>query len=53
MTRNLDKARGFVNGAIATVFEDLGDGVFVAQLFESGNMVLVHPIKENGIKFLP
>ncbi len=23
LTRNLDKARGFVNGAIATVFEDL------------------------------
>ena len=42
-----------MNGAIAKVFEDLGEGVFVAQLLETGNLVLVHPIKENGIKFLP
>ena len=39
LTRNLDKSQGFVNGAIATVFENLGDGVFVAQLLETGNMV--------------
>ena len=53
LTRNFDKQRGFVNGAIAKVFEDLGDGVFVAQLLETGNMVLVHPMKENDYKFLP
>ena len=53
LTRNFDKQRGFVNGAIAKVFEDFGDGVSIAQLFETGNMVLVHPMKENGYTFLP
>ena len=54
LTRNFDKTRGFVNGALAFVFEPLhGNEVFVAQLLESGNMVLVHPMEENGIKFLP
>ena len=53
LTRNFDKSRGFVNGAIAKVFEDLGEGVFVAQLLETGNLVLVHPMKENDYEFLP
>ena len=53
LTRNLDKTRGFVNGALAFVFEPLGRGVFVAQILETGNMVLVHPMKENDMIFLP
>ena len=54
LTRNFDKTRGFVNGAVAEVFEPLdGNAVFVAQLIESGNMVLIHPMEEGGRKFLP
>ena len=54
LTRNLDKQRGFVNGATAVVYESLrGNAVFVARLLGSGNLVLVHPMQENGFRFLP
>ena len=54
LSRNLDKARGFVNGALATVVEALrGHAVFVAKLHYSGNYVLVHPMEEDGARFLP
>ena len=53
LTRNQDKMRGFVNGALARVFDELDTGVLIAQLIESGNMVLVHPMEENGMTFLP
>ena len=53
LTRNFDKSRGFVNGALARVFDELGDGVIIAQLIESGNMVLIHPMEEKGMTFLP
>ena len=54
LTRNLDKQRGFVNGATGTVCESLcGNRVFTVQLDDTGNMVLVHPMEENGQLFLP
>ena len=40
LTRNMDKTRGFVNGAYAEGVESLdGDRVFTARLPSSGNMV--------------
>ena len=49
LTRNLDKQRGFVNGATGTVCESLcGNRIFTVQLHDTGNMVLVHPMEENG-----
>ena len=54
LTRNLDKARGFVNGALAVGYESLrGDEVFIVRLLSSGNLVLVHPVEEKGQRFLP
>ena len=54
LTRNFDKTRGFVNGALAEVCEALrGNSVFTARLIGTGNMVLVHPMEENGERFLP
>ncbi len=54
LSRNLDKQRGFVNGALATVSESLrGNAIFVAKLVGTGNMVLVHPMEEEGAVFLP
>ena len=54
LSRNLDKRRGFVNGAIAVVVEALhGNAVFVAKLVGTGNLVLVHPIRDQGSTFLP
>ena len=57
LTRNLDKTRGFVNGALAQVEEVLstdatGVNVFTAKL-SIGTMVLVHPIVMNKKVFLP
>ena len=54
LTRNYDKDRGFVNGALAVVCESLrGNAVFTARLVGTGNMVLVHPTVEKGERFLP
>jgi len=56
LTRNLDKARGFVNGALGQVDQVLRDDedvvVFSLRLL-SGTMVLVHPICFHGKTFLP
>ena len=52
--RNLDKPRGFVNGALAEVVTSLrGNAVFVAKLLQSGNYVLIHAMREDGAVFLP
>ena len=32
LTRNQDKHRGFVNGALAVLYEELSDGVILARL---------------------
>ena len=54
LSRNFDKVRGFVNGALATVVESLrGNEVFVAKLHATGDYVLVHPMEEDGQRFLP
>ena len=53
LTRNLDKDRGFVNGAVGTIDEVLSPCVFTLKL-SSGVMVLVHPIHAGGERpFLP
>ena len=50
----MDKTRGFVNGAYAEGVESLdGDRVFTARLLSSGNVVLIHPLEEEGSRFLP
>jgi hypothetical protein len=54
LSRNFDKQRGFVNGAVGEVVEPLrGNAVFVARLLGTGNLVLVHPMEEDGQVFLP
>ena len=54
LSRNFDKQRGFVNGSLAVIVEALkGNAVFVARLIGTGNYVLVHPMEENGARFLP
>ena len=54
LCRNFDKKRGFVNGAIGIVVESLhGNAVFVVRLIGTGNLVLVHPMREHGETFLP
>ena len=54
LSRNLDKSRGFVNGALCMVIEKLnGNGFFIARLLGSGNYVLIHPMEEAGARFLP
>jgi hypothetical protein len=56
LTRNLDKARGFVNGALGQIDEvfrhDRGVVVFSLRLV-SGTMVMVHPVSYSGETFLP
>ena len=54
LTRNFDKARGFVNGALCIVRESLnGNAIFIAQLLSTGNLVLLFPMEEDGARFLP
>ena len=54
LTRNFDKTRGFVNGAVGEVVESLrGNAAFVVRLVGTGNLVLVHPMEEDGQLFLP
>ena len=54
LTRNFDKQRGFVNGAVGEVWESLrGNSCFVVRLLGTGNFVLVHPMDEDGRRFLP
>ena len=54
LTRNEDKDKGFVNGAFGEVHESLrGNGVFSVRLLETGNMVIVSPMEEDGQVFLP
>ena len=49
LSRNLDKSRGFVNGALCMVIDTLqGNAIFIAKLLGSGNYVLIHPMEEHG-----
>jgi hypothetical protein len=47
LTRNLDKGRGFVNGAIGVVVDVLSPCVAVLRL-TTGNLVLLHPVSCGG-----
>ena len=47
LTRNLDKDRGFVNGAIGTVVKALTDHIFIVRL-TTGNLILLHPVSGGG-----
>ena len=53
LTRNLDKPRGFVNGALGTVQVVLGQYCAIVKL-TNGTLVLLHPVaNESGVPFLP
>ena len=64
LTRNLDKERGFVNGAIGIIKHVLnasnpydetaatGADAFVLETLE-GHVLLVHPVRIDGVTFLP
>ncbi|CAE8634707.1 unnamed protein product [Polarella glacialis] len=51
-TRNVDKERGFVNGALAEVEYVLRKDVFVAKT-PTGVRILVHPVMYDGEHFMP
>jgi hypothetical protein len=52
LTRNVDKERGFVNGAVAEIEYVLKKDVFVART-PSGVRILVHPVQYDGHHFMP
>ena len=51
-TRNVDKERGFVNGAVAIVEHVLRKDVLVA-CTPGGIPILAHPAQYDGIQFMP
>ena len=54
LTRNENKQRAFVNGALCVVDRCLdGNRIFTARLLGTGNMILIHPMKDDGGVFLP
>lgn len=52
LTRNLDKDRGFVNGAIGTIVHMLSPCTFVLKT-DRGVMLVVHPVAQDGKVFMP
>ena len=52
LTRNVDKQRGFVNGALGTVEHVLHKSVFVMRTAR-GVRILVHPVCVDGKFFMP
>ena len=53
LTRNLDKPRGFVNGALGTVEVVLGPYCAILRL-TNGTLVLLHPVaNDSAVPFLP
>ena len=56
LTRNLDKRRGFCNGAMGQVVDVLhsdGMNVIFTMRLTHGTMVIVHPIQIGDDRFLP
>ena len=52
LTRNVDKERGFVNGAVAQIEYVLRKNVFIAKT-PRGVRILVHPVQYDGNYFMP
>ena len=52
LTRNLDKDRGFVNGAIGTIVCMLSPCNFILKT-DRGIMLMVHPVAQDGKVFMP
>ena len=52
LSRNLDKSRGFVNGALCAIRQVLARNVAVVELF-SGTYVLLHPVTDGELTLLP
>ena len=52
LTQNLDKERGFVNGATGVITQVLEPDVFVVTTSE-GVLILVHRVQQQRLKFLP
>ena len=52
LSRNLDKPRGFVNGALCTIVEVLSRAVAVVEL-TNGKLCLLHPVSDGNKTFLP
>jgi hypothetical protein len=53
LTRNLDKERGFVNGALGLVVDILQANRIFTVRVSTGSMLLVHPIVQGDRLFLP
>ena len=52
LTRNVDKERGFVNGALAVIEWILADDVFIVKT-QAGVRILVHPVTLDKQSFVP
>ena len=52
LTRNVDKERGFVNGAVCDIVHKLRKNVFIAKT-PRGVHLLVHPVQYDGVEFMP
>ena len=52
LTHNIDKERGFVNGNTGVVRSMLRADVFILQS-DQGTPILIHPVTQQGRKFLP
>ena len=52
LTQNLDKEKGFVNGAMGVITQVFEPDVFAVRTLE-GTLLLVHRIQQQRLKFLP
>ena len=52
LTQNLDKERGFVNGAMGVITQVFAPDIFVVKTLE-GVLLLIHRVQQQRLKFLP
>ena len=52
LTQNLDKERGFVNGAMGVITQVFAPDIFVVKTLE-GVLLLVHRVQQQRLRFLP